>query len=842
MLDWLEQLRTTNFPLDEPVLVFATVMLIILLAPLTAQRLRLPGIIGLIIAGIIVGPPTLNMVERDRTIELLGAVGLLYIMFMAGLELDLNQFFKHRNRSLLFGSLSYLIPQLLGLVVALFVLGFPWPAAILLASMFGSHTLLAYPLAKRLGITRNLATISAIGGTMVTDTGALLVLAVVAASHTGELSPMFWLGLAGSLGVYVTGVLWGLPRLGRWFFHNKAQDGAVEFVFVLAAGFSCAYLAKVAGVQPIIGAFLGGLALNRLIPNQGALMNRITFVGNTLFVPLFLLSVGMLVDLRMFLESGTTWFVGGVMVVTVVVTKFLAAQAARWLLGYTPAEGLVIFGLSVPQAAATLAAVFVGYDLGIFGEFGDEVLNGAVMMILATCVLGPWLVERYGRVVAAAEEAADYRPEDAPQRILVPLANPTTADGLMDLAFAVREPNSQEPVYPLSIASDDGHVEAHVAASEKMLGHAVIYAAGAGVPVIPVTRVDLNIANGIARAVTELRVSQIIIGWQGQLTYRSRIFGTVLDQLLDQTRQSILFCRLSGRINTTERLLVLIPPLSHLQPGFETALALVKRLARNIRARPHILAERQSIERIKKPLERARPELAVTFAPIEHWDDLPDTLKNMVREHDMLLLFSARRGQLAWHSRLDRLPRVLANRFPNLDFAALYPSEVVVEGAALSPEMLESRRLTQMLADGRTAFGLDDIESHEAISRIVALRFADQPQAHQRLTEVLVHNSRQFPAEVAPNVVLIHAHVPEVRSPTILLGISQTGLDFPKVNRKANLVFALLNPENHSPDAHLKTLAAIARLLSNEDLTQRLRNAGSAEDLLETIRIDDPAY
>ena len=285
-------------PFRDPILIFSSVLLIILIAPAVLKQVRVPGIVGLILAGVLVGPNGLHLLERDASIVLFGTVGLLYIMFLAGLEIDLHDFQRYKNRSLVFGALTFSIPQTIGMLTGRYFLGFSWPSAILLASMFASHTLLAYPIVSRLGIARNEAVSVTVGGTIITDTAALLVLSVIAGSARGELSGAFWLQLSISFALFVFAVLWLFPRVGTWFFKNSGSDSSSQYIFVLAFVFAAAFLAQMAGVEPIIGAFLAGIALNSLIPQQSHLMNRVHFVGNTLFSPFFLLSVGMLVDLR----------------------------------------------------------------------------------------------------------------------------------------------------------------------------------------------------------------------------------------------------------------------------------------------------------------------------------------------------------------------------------------------------------------------------------------------------------------------------------------------------------------------------------------------------------------
>ena len=461
-------------PIQNPVMVFALAMVLFVSVPLLFERARVPGIIGLIVAGAVIGPNALGVMERDETIILLGTVGLLYLMFMAGVEIDLHGFNRNRNRSLGFGALTFLIPQTLGTGAALW-LGYGWASAILLGSMLASHTLVAYPITSRLGIAKNEAVTVAVGGTIITDLVALLVLAVVAASIGGDLDAVFWLRLAGMLAVFAALVMLGLPRLGRWFLGNDYVGEAGAYVFVLAALYTSAVLAELAGVEAIIGAFLAGLALNRLIPEGGPLNNRLHFFGNALFIPFFLLSVGMLVDVRVFAAGPRAWMVMGAMSATVIVAKWLAAKLTQRMYGYSPEEGWAIFGLSVPQAAATLAAALIGYRIELFDA---AVLNGAILMILITCTIGPWVVERYGRRLALREERKPAAQGDTPQRILIPMANAAHADALLDLAFLIRAPNSDEPLRPLTVVRGSARQAAEaVAKAERMLSQAVAYAA-----------------------------------------------------------------------------------------------------------------------------------------------------------------------------------------------------------------------------------------------------------------------------------------------------------------------------------------------------------------------------
>jgi Kef-type K+ transport system membrane component KefB len=662
-----------RLPISDPVVVVALATAVFLVAPLFFERLRVPGIVGLIAAGALVGPHGLGLLERDETLVLLGTVGLLYLMFLAGVEIDLQGFSRYRNRSLVFGTLTYLLPQAIGTAVGRF-LGYGWPASILLGSVLASHTLIAYPAASRLGIAKNVAVTAAVGGTIITDLVALLVLAVVAASAEGELGAGFWLRLAVSLAVFAALVLWGLPRLGRWFFRNEEDGETGAYIFILASLFASAMLAQLAGVEPIIGAFLAGLALNRLVPEGTPLNNRIHFFGNAFFIPFFLFSVGMLVDVRVLTGSVQAWKVMLGMTGTVLGAKWLAAYLTRRVFGYTREEGWVVFGLSVPQAAATLAAALIGFRIELFDP---AVLNGTILMILVTCTVGPWVVERYGRRLALQEERKPYRPSEAPQRILVPIAPPERADALLELALLVRAPGAEEPLLPLTVVPGDGRGAAgQVAKAEKMLRHAVVYASGADVPVVPLTRVDHHLAGGIVRGMAESRTTTLVAGWDGRRSRRAGILSDVLDQILERTEQLILVLKGEQPLNTARRMVLILPPYIDRSRGFFDAVRTLKLAANRLGVEILGLTVGEETGPYREALEAVKPEVPITLDPIAGWEAFPARLKTKVREGDLVVALSARRGTVAWDRELDRLPRRLADLVGGESLLVVYPCEV----------------------------------------------------------------------------------------------------------------------------------------------------------------------
>lgn len=666
-----------SIPFTNPVLIFAFTMLLTLVVPFLAERVRVPGLVGLILAGVVVGPNGLGLLERDATLVLLSTVGLLFIMFEAGLEVNLHEFARYRRHSVVFGVLTFLIPQVSGALAARMLLGFDWWPSVLLGSIFASHTLLAYPIASRLGLRTDPSVTTAIGGTIITDTLTLLVLAIVANSVSGDPTLAFWVRMLGLMALYTFVVLWGLPRLGRRVLRHVPSGGAEAFLFVLAAVFTVAFAAEMVGVEPIIGAFLAGLALNRLVPEGSALSSRLRFAGESLFVPFFLLATGMLVDVRVLFSGLEAWKVAGLMLALALGGKWIAVKTTQRLFGYTSDQGTLLYGLSIPQAAATLAATLVGVRLELFDT---SVLNGAILLILVSCVAGPVLTEVFGRRVAAARAAAPEG-DEAPQRLLVPLSNPSTADALLDTALLLRPDAYDAPILPLAVALDDGTTEAtdaRVATAEALARHAAEHLAPTDVPCVPLTRLDFNVASAIARAAREQRASAVVIGWNGERLPGQRVFGTVLDQVLAETGALLVVCRIVQPLATVEELLLALPPLVEHEPGVAVALDALRHMAARLGTTVRVLTA--DADAVAPLLARPGPSVPFVVEALGRWDGLAAHLAGLPPLPRALVLLGARERTVAHTAALDRLPRQVASAFPDLSLLIAYPAIPVASG------------------------------------------------------------------------------------------------------------------------------------------------------------------
>lgn len=658
-----------TLPLKSPVLIFSLVLFIILFAPLLLARLRIPGIIGLILAGVAIGPNGFNLLLRDASIQLFGTVGLLYIMFLAGLEIDLKDFKKNRNKSLVFGAFTFLIPMALGTVVSLYLFHFNMASSILLASMFASHTLLAYPIASRYGVSKALSVNVTVGGTIITDTLALLVLAVIAGSTKGELNQDFWVRLSVSVLIFGSVVLFGFPYLARWFF-KKFEDAVSQYIFTLAMVFLAAFLAEVAGIEGIIGAFLAGLALNRLIPHTSALMNRLEFVGNALFIPFFLIGVGMLVDLRVLFQGPEALFVAATMTVVATVAKWLAAFFTQKSFGMKAVERQMMFGLSNAQAAATLAAVLVGYNLGLLNE---QVLNGTIVMILVTCLISSFAVERASRKMALMEASEqDSADEDSGERILVPLSNPENVEPLLQLAVMAKDVQSRNPLYALTVTREDAQVEQGLTASRKLLEKAVKVAAATDHRVETLNRMDMNVTNGIVYAARENNITHLVIGWNPKPQVADKFFGSIMDNLLKRTEQAIMVYRGNQPLNTIRRILVVVPENAEFEPGFVGWVKGLRQLIKQTNAKALFYGNASLRDKLTQLSKQKKLAFEFTFQEFAEWDDFL-VLSRDVGSNDLLVVVSARKGTLSYQPALEKVPNQLGKYFQENSFAIIFP-------------------------------------------------------------------------------------------------------------------------------------------------------------------------
>ena len=836
----LAKAEAHGFSLQDPSVVFVIALLTVLTAPLIFEKLKIPGLIGLIVAGIVLGPHAVNLIPEDSLIPPLGSIGLLYLMFLVGLEIDMHRFLQERHNSIIFGLTTFLIPQTLGAVGAHYLLGLSWPASVLLASMFASHTLVPYPILQRLGLVKERVATAAAGGTVLTDTLALLVLAVIAESSRGDgLTAFFWIRQGTLFALYTGLIVWLAPRLSRWFFRWVGNvEGVTGFLYVLTFALGCAVLAPLAGLEPIIGTFLAGLTLNMLIPERSRLMIRLRFVGDILFIPFFLLSVGMRVDIELLMQSGKVWLVMAYMVAGGYITKLAAALISGKALGFSREETGVLYGLSVNQAAATLAAVMVGVRLGIFAE---DILNGAILMILATCLLGPWVTERYGRRLALQAGERTLDSSGAPERIMIPVNNEQQIEPLMSLAMMLREPHSGEALYPAMMVAENDAPEKDVANAEKLLANATLQAMEAETPVNSVVRVSDNMLEELIGASRDLRISTLVM--DEDLSLPSE-YEHVPSRLIEEGRHLAFRFVNPCPLNLCRRMTVAVPPLIERQAGFADAWSALMRMLNQIGGNLHIIAEKATLQAMIRRSYFDPKAAHVQTESIIDFSRLPAKIREIHQSTDLTAVFLPRYGQLAWvpaHSRIPNQIKKILGDDPGL---IIHPPELKWEKEPTPQGHDPLANFKAMLPAEKVFLKMDEQTVDDAVKKMVTELYpaAEHANIRKKLLDDLQLMARDASLRIVPNCVMLHSHkAAPPAAPTVLLGTRPEGFIETTAsqegeNEPPQALILLLGTPEESAEEHLRRLASIASIFRDENWMDKVVNADSYEQLTASSR------
>ncbi len=670
-----------SLPFENPVMIFTLLMLIILIAPFLFTKLRIPQIIGLILAGLIIGPYGLNLIEREGSIELLGTVGLLYIMFLAGIEINLHDFKKRKNQSFVFGALSFVIPFTIGTLLSYYVFGYPLISSLLIGSIFSSHTLVTYPIISRFGISGNRAVNISIGGTILTDLLSLLILSVIASIAKDGSDYTLWLKMAIAVPVFALVVLYGIPWVTRWFF-KLSSDRISQFIFVLTMLFLAGFLAQLAGIEPVIGAFLAGLAFNRLIPHTSGLMNRLEFMGNSLFIPVFLIGVGMLIDIKLLFSGLHALYVIVLTIGFAIFSKYLAALFTQKIYKFKAIERRIIFGLSNSRAAAALAAAIIGFNIIINLE-GDstpakllveEVLNATILLILVTCGISSFIVEKAARELVTHEEveSADILPK-LQERILVPVSNPDTVETLIEFASIIKSPKSSDPLFVLNVI-DKEEDNKTLLRSKRLINKAKQTISAFNIHGETITRYDINTVLGILHTIKESQISDLVIGVFGKKSYLETFFGNINENIIKRTTISVFLSKLVQPFNTIAKIQVFIPPKAEYEPGFVKWLGKIFNIGLSSGKKLVFYAHPGTIKHIDFFLSNKKASINLEINEFTAWEGLTK-LKQQFTTNDLLVIISARPTSVSHFPLLENLPVILSRNFVNNNFILIYPEQ-----------------------------------------------------------------------------------------------------------------------------------------------------------------------
>ncbi|MFD1314279.1 cation:proton antiporter [Namhaeicola litoreus] len=669
----------TTLPLTNPVLKFLVILVVILFTPILLNKLKIPHILGLIIAGAIIGPNGFNLLLRDSGIILSGTAGLLYIMFLAGLEIDIAEFKKNSSKSLTFGLYTFLIPMVLGILSSIYILNLSILSAVLVASMYASHTLISYPILSKFGVTKNRAVNITVGGTLITDTLALLVLAVIVGMTKGEVNSAFWIRLSMSILIFVLIVMFLFPIIGRWFL-KRYEDKTSQYIFVLTMVFLGAVLAEAAGIEAIIGAFLSGLALNRLIPATSPLMNRVEFVGNAVFIPFFLIGVGMLVDYRAFIQDFETIKVSAVMTIIATSSKFLAALLTQKTFKFSIDERRLIFGLSNAQAAATLAAVIVGHNI-ILGEtasgepirlLNESILNGTIIMILITCTIATFAAQKGGKNISL-NESSIIENIDYDERILIPISNPDTIEELINLSTIIKSKDNKNRLFALNVINNDLIDTNTELKSKKMLEKAVMTAAATDIQLNKLLRYDMNISNGITGVVKEQNITDLILGLHLKKEISESFLGKLSEGILSKCNTTTFIYKPVQPISTIKRHIIIVPPNAEKVIGFSFWLSKIWNISKNTGSKIVLYANETTIHLIKTIV--SKQPILIDFKLFDDWNEFLNISRD-IKIDDNLIIVLSRINKPSYDENMANIPKYINKHFKLNSCILIYPMQI----------------------------------------------------------------------------------------------------------------------------------------------------------------------
>jgi Kef-type K+ transport system membrane component KefB len=655
----------------EPVQIFLIVLVIILFAPILLNKLKIPHIIGMIVAGVIIGPYGFKVLDNDSSFAIFGQVGLLYLMFLAGLEIDMFHLKLNLKRGLFFGFLTLFIPLILGVLTSVYLLHLDWLTAMLLGSMYASHTLISYPVAVRFGITRAPAVLIAIVGTIIAVIGALLVLAAaVNVKREGVFDPGAIMYLIAKLVIWCLALLYAYPRITRWFF-KAYRDKVTQYVFILAMVFLAACSAQMIGLESVLGAFLAGLILNRYVSVGSPLMTSIEFVGNALFIPYFLISVGMMINLRVIFNPGTL-AVSAIMLAVALIGKWLPALIAQRVNGLGKSSRLVLFGLTTAHTAVALAVVTTGYNLGMFDE---RVLNSTVLVILVTCAAAP-IITALGapklKIHLLDSEGDDLLKTVRINNSLIAVANPITVSALVEMVVLMRNDRGRHNFYALHVRNENSTTAKSI--SKNSLTEAVNAGASADINITALDRYDLNFATGMLNVIEERDITEIILGMHLRTTVIDSFFGSKVDELLRATNKMVIISRCFIPPSTLTRIVVWVPVGAQYETGFSRWVRAIARLTRRVGCRVIFNCTEEIRPLIRGVLHQESIDIRCEFDPIEAADDfIVHTSK--ILDDDLLVIIGARANSVSYATTMTEMPAYLQKYLSRNNLMMIYPEQ-----------------------------------------------------------------------------------------------------------------------------------------------------------------------
>ncbi len=664
-------LLSLNIPFTEPIVIISLILLILLIGPVFFERIRIPSIVGLLLSGAIIGPHGFNLLTPDMEFSVLSTMGLMYLMFLAGLEIDLIDFIENKKKSIVIGLLSFFIPFITGFVVSFYLLGYGIAGSWLIGAMLSSHTLISYPLLGRLGIVNKSIVTIVVGATIIADILALISMELITKFTTNGIGIDNVLLLALHFALFFFVVLLVIPKLSRAFLSLYQGELGIQYIFVLTMLFLSGTVAHLLDIEPILGAFFAGLVLNRQIINKSPLYKRTEFIGNNLFIPFFLISIGMQANFNLYIDKpGEITFLL-IVLATAFASKYLAAIISKLAFKTSYAETNLLFGLSTSRAASAIAIILIGLNLGLVS---DSVLNNTVILILVTSITSSYITQRSGKKLLISENDTTSRKKKREQKLLVPVANPANMENLLDFATLIKEDEDGLPIYPLSVFTNRQKVREQIDEKQKEIVR-VIDSMQSDVLFETNTRIDSNVTNGIIRAAEEIVASGIILGWNDKHTPLHILFGNVLNNLLAKTQRMLVVLKTPSTFREIKKITLFCNENAHYEPGFSLWLDSVLNFAKNLQLKITVNCPSEiTQEAIRNYLEKNK---ALKYIEAQNKKVKPykQTKDNKSTPSELFIFVSSRRKTVSYSRQFEHSMNNSITRFKRNNIIIIYPEQ-----------------------------------------------------------------------------------------------------------------------------------------------------------------------
>ncbi|MCE5256317.1 MAG: cation:proton antiporter [Spirochaetaceae bacterium] len=837
--------------INEPSGIIAIIMAMAVIAPYISDKFSIPIVATITVAGILLGPQVSGILEPNILMQFMGSLGLLFVFFSAGLEVNLRLVQRHRRQTAVFGAATFLIPFIAGFVFGLALFHQSIKSAILLGAFFASSgTLASHPFQRPDLLGRDSAEVSRGGAGLARIMVVIILFAISAFLPDGNpLSTGRDLLL---YGIFFLALILILPRIASLIVKKTRTQGTVDAIFFLFLLYASAYIGFLLGIPGYISAFLAGILIAPYIAASRTTAARLDFLGNSFFVPFLLIFIGASADFSIISSIPALLLLVVGSVVLSIGSKYLAAQFTAKSFGYSKADRGLLFGYSSNYAAFSLAIVSVAGSMGLLDQ---PLVTGAVLLVVLSSSLTS---------VAARNSESSILPKASPQasfqnppkgnRVLVALSKPATAQALMDLGIVIRGQDSTAPVFPLAVISGEVPETENRQYAETMLAAAVMQGASAQVPVIPISHVAVNVAKGILDTAHEQDADTIIIGWNKSPRLSNAFFGSVIDQVISGGNQMVLVARTIEPFSAPH-IIVIVPTLCDQHTGFPAAVRALNALARKNQAKVLLMTLTGHGASLAKEFKEKGFSGSLQTLEIDSWKEANQGLRQIPSGKKAFVLFSARPSEPSWHPAIERLPHRVGEEFPEANLLMLYfpsPARLEKEGeeeeqdslptssaSADSPRPASSglarglsRILQHAVANGTVRVNMQHSAIADGIFELVSSAFPFDRKLSSKFGTRLTENVQRQPIEIEPGVVLLHDRVPGIEEPIVCLGSHRQGFRIAMLEKPVTILILLFVPESEGPEEHLAFLGEIAHLFKEEGLTARLLAADKPEDIL----------